>query len=345
MKKGLFIFVLVCVLSIVGGYLLYNSQISSPLGEKHEFIDLDVPEGATIATVGEVLVDKGVLSNTFILKLYAKFSGEGQDIKAGNHRFSKELNIKDLVKVLEESPSGQTLWVTIPEGLRYDEIAEILSQKFVGVEGSLFDKNLFLEYCKFPHNFDFSDDVDKIIKENIPAGRAIEGFLYPDTYNLEVNISTIEVFEKLVSTLNIKLTEDNILEDILNGDFSLYEILNIASMLEREANSSDEGAKIADIIIRRMEIGMPLGIDATSLYALKDWKHVLTFKELEDDNPYNTRLYAGLPPTPIANPGIEMIKAAVYPESNEYLFYLHGSDGKIRFSKTNSGHIGNKKYL
>jgi UPF0755 protein len=326
----------------VGVFLWYNNAISAPLSNSNEVIAFNIERGEGRESIAKRLKEIGVIDNTDLFVWYTKISGEGAGIKAGSHKFEKNLNIKELVNVLEQAPDESTVWVTIPEGLRYDEIAEIVASEFEGKKDVVFSKNKFLEMSENPHSSNLNANVKQFLAEYLPAGKPIEGFLYPDTYNFYANSTTEDVFGTFVSTLISKVDTT----ELSNSNFSLYEILNIASMLEREAYTEDEARMISDIIIRRMELGYFLGIDATTLYEKKDWKAVLDYRDFETTSPYNTRKVMGLPPTPISNPSITTIEAVLNPKANEYLYYIHDTSNQIYYAKTNAEHEANvRKYL
>lgn len=343
------IMIVIPLIIISGAFYYYNSVVNTPLGKSADMVKVTIDVGESRDAIAQKMVDSGLLSKSSNMILYMKISKEGGNIQAGDHYIPHNATLKELVKILEEKPSEDTIWVTIPEGLRYDEIAEILAKGFEGKEGNKFNKDEFLAICKEPRksNGKLGENVAKILAMTLPnESSSIEGFLYPDTYNLKVGVDASEVITKLISTLtDEKLTTEDYSE-IKNSKYSLYETINIASMLEREARNNEEAPIIADIIIRRLETGYPLGIDATSLYELKDWKATLDFKILENSTPYNTRTNVGLPPTPISNPGIDTIRAVIKHQDNEYFFYLHDNNGVIHYGKTNAEHNRNiEKYL
>ncbi|MCA9385903.1 endolytic transglycosylase MltG, partial [Candidatus Dojkabacteria bacterium] len=314
---GIIFLMIVGLLAIAGLYGWYSYEVSRPQIEGDDgVIYFEVKEGDTRDLVAERLESLNVVKNSDNVVWYVRISGRGGNMQAGNHILRKNMSIKDIVEELEQVPDQETIWVTIPEGLRYDEIATIISDAFSHFDSTVFDKQEFLSIVEAPRRpGTLSQTTQSFLSEYLPEGKSLEGYLYPDTYNFSVDSTASDVVETLVSTLFVKL-EPELLDQVDRSEFSLYEILTIASMIEREAFNVEESHMIADIIIRRLEIGYPLGIDATSLYELKDWKATLTFKELEDDNPYNTRINLGLPPTPIANPNVTTIRATLNPTSN-----------------------------
>lgn len=340
--KFIVFFIVLTVIAIGGVYMWYNNAISAPLSNSDDLVAVNVEQGETRDSIAKKLVEIGVLEDTKVFVWYTKISGEGSEIKAGSHEFPKSVNIKQLVKALEEAPNESTVWVTIPEGLRYDEIAEIISKGFEGKENAVFSKEKFLEIAKNPRTANLSASTKQFLVKYIPEGKSIEGFLYPDTYNFFVYSTTEEVVNTLVGTLISKVDTG----ELSKTKYSFYEIITIASMLEREAYTEQEAKMIADVIYKRLDQGYFLGIDATTLYEKKDWKYVLDDGDFMNPTPYNTRKVMGLPPTPISNPSITTIEAALNPTPNDYLYYLHDSSNQIYYAKDNAGHEANKrKYL
>ncbi|MBP9758474.1 endolytic transglycosylase MltG [Candidatus Dojkabacteria bacterium] len=327
---------------VIGAFFWYQNEISSPLSSSDQVTVVNIEKGENRFQIGQKLKDLGIIKNMDVFVWYVKLSGKGSEIKAGGHSFKKNINIKELVVELTKAPDETTVWVTIPEGLRYDEIAEIINKAFVGKKDVKFDKEVFLEIAKNPQTAKLKAEVSQFLIKNIEDGKSIEGFLYPDTYNFFANATTEEIVNTLVENLIKKLDslEKSKLE---NSKYSLYEILTIASMLERESYTEDEAKMVADVIIKRLEGGYFLGIDATTLYEQKDWKAELTNADFEEATPYNTRKVMGLPPTPISNPGISTIRAVIDPTQNDYYFYLHDDQNKVYYAKTNAEHEANKR--
>lgn len=349
-KKGIglgkiFGFVVVSgIIAVLGLFFWYNQQITRPLSDNSEEVYINIEQGENRVQIANKLQELGIIKDTNIFLWYTKISGEGSGIKSGSHKFKKDVNIKELVTALEQAPDETTVWATIPEGLRYDEIANIIEKAFEGEEDSKFNKGEFLVISENPHTATLNPQVMQFINANIPVGKPIEGFLYPDTYNFFVNSTTEDVVNTLVGTFMGKVGSQ---EELLNNSqFSLYEVVTIASMLEREAYNAEEAKMIADVIIKRLNDGFFLGIDATTLYEQKNWKATLDNSDFESNSPYNTRKHLGLPPTPISNPNIITIDAAINPVSNEYYYYLHDSNNQIHYGRDNAEHEANKrKYL
>jgi UPF0755 protein len=323
----------------------YQSSINSPLSNSDDKVVVNIAVGESRDSIAQKLKEINLLNNPALLIWYMRISGEGDGIKAGSHSLQRDMTIVEVVKELEASPNENTVWVTIPEGLRYDEIGRILEQEFSKKKESKFDIGEFEVISKNPVGAEFSPEIQQFLRANIKDGKTIEGFLYPDTYNFFADASTMRIVEKLVLTLKEKVDQLGDFK-LKSSKFSLYEIITIASLLEREAYNEAEAKMVADIIIKRLNDRYFLGIDATTLYEQKDWKATLTNADFEKATPYNTRKVMGLPPTPISNPAITTINAVLEPTPNEYYYYLHDNSNQIFYARNNAEHESNKrKYL
>lgn len=275
-----------------------------------------IAPGEAIKNIGSKLKDEGFIKDANVFHLYVRLNNLEKTIQAGSFKISPSMTLTQIVEVFKSG--SEDTWVTIPEGFRAAEIAEVLEKNFEG-----YDKSW----------------AEKLENE--------EGYLFPDTYLIpkDADITTIisifkNTFNKKIGSIGLSL-----------NDPKLDEILTIASLIEREAITDEEKAMISSVIDNRLKEGMPLDIDATLQYVKgKDengkWWTVPTVEDRKLSSPYNTYQNPGLPPGPIANPGLEAIKAAMDPLESDYYFYIHDTDGKIHFAKTLSEHNRNvEKYL
>jgi UPF0755 protein len=174
--------------------------------------------------------------------------------------------------------------------------------------------------------------------------KPLEGYLFPDTYFFPPMASDQDIIEKMKETFDKKVSP--YMEEIKNSGRSLGEIVTLASILEEEVQTTEDRKLVADLLLRRMAMHMPLQVDATLTYEIGKGSLELSTKDLKKDSPYNTYTRRGLPPTPISNPGLDTILAALHPTLNDYLFYLSDKDGITHFAKTHAEHVTNKaKYL
>ena len=349
LARVLVIFIGISALIILGGIFYYNNQINSPLLLSSETVFTIAP-GSNVEKIATDLERERIIKNKNILLLYLKLNPNyALGFKAGEFKITSDTSLKELVLQLQDASANRNdMSVLIQEGLRYDEISELLNLSFSSLSETKFDKDEYIRIVENPDSYEFSEPAKSFLSEHKPAGKNLEGFLYPDTYFFSKDATALEIINKQVATLSLKLTGDD-KAAISKSSYSLYDKLNIASMVEREAFTNDEKADIADVIYKRLEQGVVgvklLQIDATLLYQANDWK-ADPVREKAKDGPYNTYTRTGLPPTPICNPGIDSLRASIYPNSNDYFFYLHDSSGNIHFARNQSEHDANvRKYI
>jgi UPF0755 protein len=325
------IFVLALITVVVGGVFIilkYNNVIETPNSQSSDKVVITIDQGEALDSIINELVEKGVLKENWrtYLKAYLRLNDLSSKIQAGTFSIPKNLNITELVETLQNA-EGQDVWVTIPEGLRKDEIADILYAEFSNQSTIDFSKTEFLE---------LTVNEEYIQKFSLPAEVVnLEGYIFPDKYAFSIESTTESVLDKMVQTFVDKVGTEDSYEDII-----------LASIVEREGYNSTDRPIIADVLQRRLKEGWLLQVDASLLYPVKDWKHTITQVDKDDDNPYNTYKYIGLPPTPICNPGLESINAVRNPEPNNYYYYIHDNDGNAHYGTTLSEHLENvNEYL
>jgi UPF0755 protein len=292
-------------------------------------VEVVIPKGATANEIGEILERAGVVKSAFGFRL-ATFLEEGaEDVQAGKYQIPVGLTARDALKeLLRTGPAGEKFVnVTVPEGSWLVDFAARL-ERDTHLSGKAF---LQLARSGEVRSRYQPDDVDML-----------EGLLFPSTYQVvdkdderSVLSRMVEEFEKQVSSLDLSAAN--------SVGLSPYEIVIVASMIEAETFEDSERAKVARVIYNRLADGIPLGIDATILYALGEHKEELTATDLAIDSPYNTREVAGLPPTPIGAPGLESLEAALHPADGEWLYYvLADCDGHHAFSASYDDFLANK---
>ena len=277
-----------------------------------------VNKGETVREIGNSLKKEGLIKDPIVFFLYIKMNGQDKNIQAGDYRLSPSM---DLAKVVDSLQHGSLdIWVTVPEGMRADEIADILAKDIPS------------------YNTAWREELDRN-----------EGYLFPDTYLIPRDADAATVVSMMKNNFSKRILDAGLSENTPGFTRAII----IASLVEREAKTDAEKPVIAGIIKNRLDIGMALQVDATVQYAKgydkvsKRWWPEVTLADYKAVNSsYNTYLSAGLPPGPISNPGIEAIKAALNPEDNPYLFYIHDTSGKIHVAKTQAEHDANiQKYL
>jgi len=286
-----------------------------------EAISVRVPEGATGATVAELLHERGVTRcGGFVGRSLLQKTGLDDDIHAGTYALTTNMTLHEALAVLATPPPPvPTVRLTIPEGYRLTQIAERAAEE-LGISARAILRLAESEELSLP--------------PYLPRGTpTTEGFLFPKTYEfVEAKATPRAVVERLLEQFRI---EANSLpwDKAKRLGVSAYEVVIIASMVEREARVPQERPQIAAVIYNRLRRGMNLGIDATLQYVDPDPSNGLTESDLRIHSPYNTRLHPGLPPTPIASPGRDALLAALEPDDVPYLYYvLCGKDGHHEFS-------------
>ena len=324
-------FLLLFIISLSGFFWWReNSLAPSSVGEKVRVV---ITKGKSAQEIANLLKEQGLIRNPLAFKLYVQFKGKSENIQAGEYRLSPNLSLSQIVDELLKGPSQ--LWITIPEGLRREEIVE----RFI--------KGLEMDAGKAP----------TFRKEFFEDKNAEEGFLFPDTYLMPRDVSASLVVKRMREVFDQMLAGEA-KEAISKTKYSLAEIVTLASIIERETKTDSERPVVAGILFNRLDIGMGLQVDASLQYAVanakckmlnakcENWWPILSKEDLRIESPYNTYKYRGLPPAAIANPGLSSLKAVVFPQETNYLYYLHDADGVIHFAATLDEHNENvRKYL
>lgn len=328
MKKIFNILLTIAILIGIVIYFDYTGALSVANKEDSDKVVFQIKDGEAVNNILENLVEEGLLRKRFVnyAKIYLKTTKTENKIQAGTYNIPKNLNIKELITTLQNGKE-QDIWVTIPEGLRKDEIAKILDNELAKIDTVSFSEDEFLSLTT---DSEFIGTLGLAVPLN-----DLEGFLFPDKYAFAPNSTTKSVLGVLINNFKSKV-----------GDKYTYEEIIMASIVEREGYNAQDRPVIAGILLKRLREGWLLQADATLLYPKKDWKHVITVQDKADDNPYNSYKRAGLPPTPICNPGVQAISATQNPEESLYYFYIHDNDGNPHYSTTLDEHNANvNRYL
>lgn len=277
--------------------------------------------GQPITAIAQNLKEENLIKSAFAFRLLVAQMGIGKSVQAGDFRLSPAMSSREIA--LELTHGAIDIWVTLPEGLRVEEQAARIEEKL-----------------KFGENKSYNFNKNEYLK------LAKEGYMFPDTYLIPKDATAQIVASQITQTFTQKVEQSIINKS--NTDLSKEDVITLASLIEREAKTAEEKPTIAGIIINRLNLGMPLQIDATVQYAKgydsanNSWWPQITREDYKSvRSAYNTYLNKGLPPGPIASPGIDSIRAALEPEETEYLYYIHDSEGKVHFAKTAEEHNQN----
>lgn len=325
----IFLFALVTVIiATIVIKLDYDKALRTPNSDSQEKVIVQIDQGATVEQILTKLVDQGVIQEKWLtyVKLYLKQENLAAKLQAGTYELPKNLSIKEVIDSLQNGKNPD-IWVTIPEGLRKDEIADILNQELSKADTTNFSKEEFLRLT-----------TDKAYIQTLGLTVNIsdlEGYLFPDRYAFPITTKTSDTIDKMVKNFITKV-----------GTADTYDQIILASIVEREGFSDQDRPIIAGIFIKRLEEGWLLQACATVLYPLKDWKHEITDADKESDSPYNTYKKPGLPPTPICNPGLESINAVRNYKKTDYYYYIHDNNAIVHYAKTLEEHNANiNQYL
>ncbi len=282
-----------------------------------------ISPGASSTEIGRLLQSAGVVRRDADFVLAVRARRLTRSLQGGEYLLSPSMT---LLEVVDTVARGQVILhpVTIPEGFTSAEIVDALADLTLGDRARL-TEIVFHGANLYPQRF----------LAQVPT-RSLEGYLFPDTYRLPRGLEERELLRAMIDRFEQIVVP---LWEAQGRGRSLHDVVTMASLIEREARRPEERALIAGVLSNRLRRGMRLEVDATVLYALGRHKSVVTYKDLEVNSPYNTYRRAGLPPGPIASPGVEAIQAALAPAATEYLFYVARADGSHVFSRTYREHL------
>ncbi|HSW38370.1 MAG TPA: endolytic transglycosylase MltG [Acidobacteriota bacterium] len=313
------------VLALIAAGIWLLAELNSPYYDSPEAETFVViPRGASSLVVADILVGKGILRSRSPFLLHLRHKGLERRIQAGEYLFTHPATPPQIAQRLV---NGDTyfLSITIPEGLTADETITLLAKNGFGNRDEMKRALLRTEWIA---------DLD-------PAAQNLEGYLFPETYHFSRN----EVSEQIIRTMTEQFRKriSSILEvSPLPEGWNIARIVNLASMIEKEAQVAEERPLVASVLVNRLAVGMTLGCDATIIYGMKlagIWEGRIGRADLERDSPYNTYIHRGLPPGPICNPGEASIKAALNPAETDYYYYVSRNDGTHLFSKDYASHL------
>lgn len=280
-----------------------------------------IDSGSTAAEIGRLLEAKGVIESSSAFVDTVKARGSENKLRPGSYDFEEGLKLLDVVDMLEQGKAAPSLKLTIPEGLAVDQAGVLLDEE------TDLDGDTYVSLCVKTDKFEVPE-----VGGSVPDIATLEGLLFPSTYYLYEGDGPSTLIETQLAAFASE-TASLPWEQAQQLGLTPYEIVIVASLIEKECSVADERALVAAVIYNRLAADMTLGIDATVRYAVGKWTGDLTTQDLESDSPYNTRVIKGLPPTPIASPGVAALKAALAPAEVDYLYYvLKDTDGNHFFT-------------
>jgi UPF0755 protein len=317
--------------------------VFEPLRGSPAATKIRIEEGMSVAEIADLLKEKGVIRSSLAFRAVALLQGSARTLRAGTYVLSPSQTTSEILDMLRQGSSQQII-VTIPEGFTVGDIDTLFVRKGLIESGEIV--KCAAGECDFS-SFEFLPKPSGRItpwRSGMPegAGSVLEGYLFPDTYYVEVESFVLKFFlERLLATFRRQVL-DALEKDLKSSPRTLHEVITMASLVEREAGTDAERSVVAGILWKRFDAGMGLDVDATIRYALGREQGPLMKDDLNTSSLYNTRRYRGLPPGPISNPGLKSILAALRPEASPYWYYLHDAAGKIHYAVTNDEHNANK---
>lgn len=328
------IVLLIILALIVVFFTPYVLEFTDETSSYGEAVTITIPKGSTGEEIGSILKENGLIKSSIVFQLKAKLSEDGKNMNYGTFVIYKGMCIPDIIKTLAGNFAyKETARLTVPEGYSAEQIGARCE------ELGLCTKAEFLQALNDSYDYEFLKNVSYPDGVKYP----LQGFLYPETYDFFLDCTPHDIIDRMLKQFEKEITA----VDIDNAD--LYNVITTASLLEREALLESEMPTIAGVITNRLKKGMRLQIDATVQYAVSDGMYNInrvTYADLEIDSPYNTYKVNSLPIGPICNPSIDAIKAALNPESHNYLYYhtnTEKNDGSHIFTENYDDHLATMK--
>jgi len=313
---------LMLVVGVSGLYYVWNQLSPTKAGPP---VEVTITKGMSANSVSKLLEENGIIKNSFIFGYYLVLKEEGANFQAGRYELKPGMDKLEVIAKLNAGDvmKQETVKFTIPEGYSILQIADKLAAEGIA------DRDKFLALTNEQRTWSGAETVLFVPKEFPNAKYRLEGYLFPDTYEVVKGVSEEEIILRLLKEQDRKLSTlpEDWVDQLDKLNISMHQMLTVASIIEREVMVDEERAKVAGVIYNRLAEPMRLQVDATIQYALGEQKELLSYEDTELDDPYNTYTIDGLPPGPIANPSLESIKAALYPEEHNYLFYVTKKDG------------------
>jgi UPF0755 protein len=318
--KRLLLFATLLLVAGAGALWWLESRLTTPYrGFTDPEVFVELPTGASVARIAADLTAAGVVPDPLTFRIAARLSGSDRRLQAGEYRFVDPTSAFDVVDRLARGDVYSRL-VTFPEGLTIREMAGIFERAGLGMSA----------------DFERAAADGAILGELDPEARTLEGYLFPDTYALPRKTGATGAVTAMVERFQASFGMD-LRAEASARKLSLREAVTLASLIEKETATASERPLVSAVYHNRLKLGMPLQCDPTVIYALmqaRRWHGNLTRQDLQFNSPYNTYRFAGLPPGPIASPGLQSLQAAVRPADVPYLYFVSRNDGTHVFAAT-----------
>ncbi|MCR5175857.1 MAG: endolytic transglycosylase MltG [Anaerovibrio sp.] len=316
----------ILVFLLIFGIIFFSCRVGKPVdvGRGDNVVYVHVSKGMSSGDISKELVKKGVITSPTKFWFVTKLNGADSKFKIGTFALTQNMDVTEALSVLI---NGQTVAVrvTIPEGYGVRDIAKRLDEYGVCSEKE------FLEAARDYAPYDY-------IEAHSGTFYRVEGFLFPDTYDFANDATAKDVMKRMVDEFDNKLTPQ-MRKDAAARNISIYELVNMASIIEKEACIEDDLPIVSQVLWKRLKVKMPLQSDATLQYVMPEIKEDVSIADTKIDSPYNSYQNYGLPPGPVASPGLKALKAALYPANTDYLYFVADRKGNNYFSNSYDEHM------
>ncbi len=338
-KKSLVIkivvaFILLLVTLAVAAIIWYNNALSAVNSQDTSTTRLTIVSGSTPTDIAKQLKDKNLIRDIFAFDVYTRLSGKRNSLKAGTYNLSPSQTIPVIIDSLVGGKTEQKTITFYPGATILDYSSKTSTKAKTDVTSVLRAAG----YSDSEISAALSKSYEHPLFADKPAGTSLEGYVYGETYSFDSDATVEQILIRTFDEYYKQIQANDLLQAFRAKGLNLYQAITLASIVQREVNSSEDMAKVSQVFHSRLDIGMILGSDVTFLYAAAKMGVEPT---VDLDSPYNTRLYGGLPPGPIASPGLSALKAVAAPASTDYLYFVAGDDGVTYFARTLEEHDRN----
>jgi UPF0755 protein len=340
MTSRVIIIGVLCILVFFAGFTAWVFSSISPVSRSSEPVHVTIQPGEDAKTIAQNLAEHDLLRSPFAFRVYLWVEGLSSKLQAGVYDLAPSMSVAEIARILAygQAQSNERT-IRILEGWSNEEMGAYFEQEGV------FSASAWRDAARTTDSRTILPNHTYTVIQGKPSTATLEGYLYPDTYRIFRDASPADVIQKMLENAETKFSAE-IMARAGDTDFSFFETLILASIVEREVRSVTDQRKVADIFLKRLRDGIPLQSDATVNYVTGNYALRPTLEDLAVDSPYNTYAYRGLPPGPIGNPSVAVVNAVLDPESNPYYYFLTAESGETIFSRTLEEHNANKaKYL
>ncbi|MGH9244431.1 MAG: endolytic transglycosylase MltG [Acidimicrobiales bacterium] len=313
-RRGLLLLVVLVLVAAVVGVVWVQRRLDPP-GPPGAEVAVAIPEGSTVAAIGEILEDEGIITDASLFRYYVRFRGGGPFL-AGDFVLQESSSMQEAIDVLEAGPAPPPfVEFGVPEGLTLPEISDGIAEDVPTMSADVLTELIESGQIRSRHQ--------------PPEVSSLEGFLFPNTYRLDEGADEAAALQVMVDEFDALADRLALSAGYPPAGLTAYQVLTVASLIQEESRIPEDAPMIARVIYNRLAEGTPLGVDATICYLLEERPCELTQSDLEIDSPYNSRTRTGLPPTPIAAPGEAALEAALRPADGPWLYYVLDPDAEV----------------